>query len=209
MEKDEETGKKSFVKSGVKMKVAGDTPFEPDLNIWMELDEKMGADGLLLDVFRTAHILKDRSATIDGMTFKNPTFKDFEPVIDFLFSIPIGEVMGASDVTNLAVKDTYDQRREEREILFAEIKGCMDSIAPGQSAQEKKFRADLTYIIFGTRSGEALQKMELRKLSDGITMLKEFTDKTVKLMKDNAAEGLSLDYSERIAFAEQMVNEFA
>ena len=204
MEKDEETGKKSFVKSGVKMKVAGDTPFEPDLNVWMDIDQKMGADGQIEEVFREAHVLKDRSATIDGMVFKNPKFKDFEPVIDFLFAIPIGEVKGASDTSNLAVKDTFDQRKEEREILFAEIKGCMDSIAPGMSAQEKKFRADLTYVLFGTRSGEAMQKMGLNQLREGLDMMKEFTESTVKLMKENAQEGVPLDYVERIQKAEEL-----
>jgi len=36
-----EQGKKEFSKSGVKMKLAGETPFEPDLNVWMELQQEI------------------------------------------------------------------------------------------------------------------------------------------------------------------------
>src|SRR5690606_11426061 len=59
-ETDERTGKVKkgqFVKSGVKMKVAGETPFEPDLNLWMERQEEITSDGL--KVWREAHIMKD------------------------------------------------------------------------------------------------------------------------------------------------------
>ena len=33
--------KGQFVKSGIKMKIAGDTPYETDLNIWMQLEKEL------------------------------------------------------------------------------------------------------------------------------------------------------------------------
>src|ERR1700758_1517082 len=38
--------KGQFVKSGVKMKLAGETPFEPDLNVWMEQQQEVSSSGI-------------------------------------------------------------------------------------------------------------------------------------------------------------------
>jgi hypothetical protein len=65
--------KGQFVKSGVKMKLAGETPFEPDLNIWMEQKQEIDGDGTLR-TWRESQIMKDRSGLLDGKVFKNPTY---------------------------------------------------------------------------------------------------------------------------------------
>ena len=205
METNDETGKKEFVKSGVKMKVAGETPFEPDLNMWMELDQKMGKDGLVQEVWREALILKDRSATIDGKTFKNPTFKDFEPVLDFLLAVPTGNVSGVSDATNMAATDTYDERKAERVKCIEEIEGCITSIAPGQSANEKRFKVDVLEAVFGTRSWEAVKALYWDKLSAGTNLRKEFTTETGAMILKATATGGSIDFSERIEYLKSKV----
>ncbi len=33
--------KGQFVKSGIKMKIAGETPYETDLNVWMQLEKDL------------------------------------------------------------------------------------------------------------------------------------------------------------------------
>lgn len=182
------TKKASFVKSGVKMKMAGETPFEPDLNIWMDIDQKLV--GKKLKVIRTAQVLKDRSGLIDGVTFINPTFKDFAPVLDFLIGVPVGEVAGASSKENLAPSENWDaqERKVKREVLFEEVKGVFDTMALGSSVEHKKLKADILEKVFGTTSWLAIEKSKIEELDRGIAILKVFKAKYMDLRPDNYEE---------------------
>jgi hypothetical protein len=109
MEEDE-NGKKAFAKSGVKMKMAGETPFEPDINIWMDIDQEM-KDGKPI-ITRTALIMKDRSGLIDGKTFINPTYNDFKPVVSYLVGLTTGKVAGVTNENNIAPVENREWQRE-------------------------------------------------------------------------------------------------
>ena len=74
-----EEGKKTTERSSLKMKAESESGYEPSLLIVMERHEKLKTSGKLNDVWREAYILKDRSFTIDGKSFKNPTYEDFRP----------------------------------------------------------------------------------------------------------------------------------
>jgi hypothetical protein len=115
--------KGQFVKSGVKMKLAGETPFEPDLNIWMEQQQDLAPDGSL-SVWREAQVMKDRSGLIDGKVFKNPTYADFRPFVRYLVDVPTGAVAGESSGRNLAPGENYDSFdwRQKLTIALDEIK---------------------------------------------------------------------------------------
>ncbi|MCK4789975.1 MAG: hypothetical protein KAV87_39920, partial [Desulfobacteraceae bacterium] len=144
MEKNEETQRKEFVKSGVKMKMAGETPFEPDLNVWMTLMQKVNADGNL-EVWRDALIMKDRSSLIDGQTFKNPTFEAFKPVVEYLVTVPKGEVSGASNTDNLAPSEPqYHQMKEQYDIEGENIKAAWDVTGLGTSKEDKALKVKIT-----------------------------------------------------------------
>lgn len=121
-----EDGKKEFTKSGVKMKMAGETPFEPDLNIWMDIDQTM-KDGHP-SICRTALVMKDRSALIDGKTFVNPTYGDFKPVVDFLLGLKTGNVAGITNDNNIAPVENkaWYEEKEAKEIRVAEIKATFE-----------------------------------------------------------------------------------
>lgn len=124
--RDEVTGKVKkgqFIKSGVKMKMAGETPFEPDLNIWMEREQEIKPSGEII-VWREAQIMKDRSGLIDGKTFKNPTYEDFRPFVQFLVDVQAGPVAGESSSKNLAPGENYESydRRNQAAIALDEIK---------------------------------------------------------------------------------------
>ena len=185
MEEDE-NGKKSFVKSGVKMKMAGETPFEPDLNIWMSFVQNVDKKGKVI-VHREALIQKDRSGLIDGKTFINPTYKDFAPVIDYLISVPKGEVKGASSTENLAPHEAYNERKAERTKLLEEIKGCFDSLGLGSSADAKKIKADMLNRCFGTTSGSAIEVMQIAPLQLSHALIVRITDNMVDYMTDNGS----------------------
>lgn len=79
-----ERGKKQIVKAGIKMKAEGETAYEPDILVLMERCEDI--IGKEKKIWREATIIKDRSDLIDGKTFKNPTFKAFEPSVLALLS---------------------------------------------------------------------------------------------------------------------------
>lgn len=85
-EKDEQ-GRRQIVKAGIKMKVEGDTAYEPDMLVLMERFEDILTDKK--NVYRQATIVKDRSTIIDGKTFKNPAFKDFLPAIERMMANPV------------------------------------------------------------------------------------------------------------------------
>jgi len=169
MEVNEETKKKEFNKSGVKMKLAGETPFEPDINVWMEMEQEI-KDGKTI-VWREAQIMKDRSGLIDGKTFKNPTYKDFQPVVKYLLAIPTGEVAGETLNQNLAPSENFESmnRRAEKEKLFDEIKGVFDLHGFGGTLgkEQKQLKVSIINQVFGTTSMERIQEFDNEILAEG------------------------------------------
>lgn len=167
-EKDE-TGrvvkKGSFVKSGVKMKLAGETPFEPDLNVWMEQEQEISAGGDL-SVWREAQVMKDRSGLIDGKIFRNPTYAEFRPFVRYLVDVPTGTVAGESSSRNLAPGENYDNyaRRTEKQIALEEIQEEIVKLHPGQSKEDKTEKANLLETLFDTRSWTAVENLSLERL---------------------------------------------
>ena len=172
MEENEETKKKEFVKSGVKMKMAGETPFETDLNIWMEIAQEITHEGRP-KIWREALVMKDRSGTIDGNTIINPTFKDFEPVMNFLIGIKKGDIAKASDTTNLAASEEYDNRRKQREILNEKIKAEFDKRGFGTTKEDKQLKALMSEIAFGTTSSTEFESMSVSRMELGYTRILE------------------------------------
>ena len=175
MEVNEETKKKEFSKSGVKMKLAGETPFEPDINVWMELEQEM-KDGKAI-VWREAQIMKDRSGLIDGKTFKNPTYKDFQPVVKYLLKIPTGDVAGETNTTNLSPAENYDyiNRKQEKEKLLDEIKGVFDLHGLGGTLGKelKQLKVAIINKVFGATSMERIQEYDNQVLAEGKELTQE------------------------------------
>lgn len=181
--------KGQFVKSGVKMKMAGETPFEPDLNVWMEQEQEMGSDGKIARVWREAQILKDRSGVIDGKMFKNPTYKDFKPFVQFLSGLPVGDVAGTSNDTNLAPAENWENwdRKQQREIQMEKISGLFDKygLTGSLGKEQKQLKAEIIEKIFGTLSMTEIEKLDpemLKHKSDNLSvLLKEISDVEDKL----------------------------
>lgn len=166
--KDEVTGKVKkgqFVKSGVKMKLAGETPFEPDLNVWMEQHQEIGGDGKL-KVWREAQVMKDRSGLIDGMVFQNPKYSEFQPFVRYLVDAEVGAVAGESSGRNLAPGENYDSydRQTKKNIALEEIHAELDRLFQGHTADVKSARGDYIESVFGTRSKTAIERQGFQEL---------------------------------------------
>jgi hypothetical protein len=176
---EDEDGKKEIVKSGVKMKVEGETGFEPDLLLEMsrvrkaEIESDKKAKGFI----NRAFVLKDRTDTINGRMIDFPKFKDFMSVVKHL---NIGGEHVGTDLTQNSedMFDSPDHSRLERDrlraILLEEIqavliKGGLDG---NVSADKKKQRIDTLEKIFGTSAKTAIETMDLKSLSAGVQELK-------------------------------------
>lgn len=183
-EKDE-NGKRQIYKSGIKMKVEGETAYEPDLLVLMQRFEEVLTDEKR--VWREATIIKDRSTRIDGKTFRNPTFANFLPAIDRILEAPVrGTAPIEADAGTLFTTEE-DKRAwlRERDIALEEIQGYLVSVFPGQSAAEKKGRMDSFEFAFGTRSWKAIEQKRPDELRAGLPRIKEFVG---KLAAANGAE---------------------
>ena len=171
LEETEENGriKKEFVKSGVKVKLAGETPFEPDLNVWMEIKQEIQEGNL--KQWREAQIMKDRSGLIDGQTFVNPTYDNFKPIVQYLMNVEKGEVKGASNTENLIPTEEYDMWHKKRKILLENIDGTLENRFPGTAKEAKIGKAAIKKYIFGTFSDTEIQSLSVDALEKGYSSI--------------------------------------
>lgn len=159
-----DAGKRELQKTGVKMKAETETGYEPSILILMEKHRNFETGA----VWREAHILKDRSTRLDGKTFKNPTFADFRPHVDFLNlggqQFGVDTERNSADLVSSDEGRSYRWKQEQREIALDEINEVLQKHHGGSSADSKKARADLVEKHGGTRSWERVKAMSLDEL---------------------------------------------
>lgn len=178
-EKDEEgnvTHKGQFVKSGVKMKIAGETPYETDLNVWMQLEKGLTKDNKPTQK-NVAYVLKDRSDTINAKIFEMPTYKSFRPVIRFIQGLPVDEIAGATFTENLAPGNDLEwvQKNLQRKIEVEKIQSVFDEngLGDARSKADKQLKAVIIKKVFGTTSNTEIEKMDAAQLNHCRALLEE------------------------------------
>ena len=194
---EDDNGKRQLEKTGVKMKAEGEMGYEPSLLVLMEREmENMESKKIV----RTANILKERFAVLDGQTFKNPTFSDFLPHIERLNLA--GKQLGV-DITRTSEstipKDglqSWQFEKQQAEIALDEIVEVINKHHGGMSADAKKAKADVLEKVFGTRSWERIKALkwpdvkhgrnEVWKLLEGVEY--GFVPPTVKAADEAAAK---------------------
>lgn len=160
-----DSGKKELQKTGVKMKAETETGYEPSILILMEKHRDMETG----EVWREAHIIKDRSTRLDGKSFKNPSFDVFRPHVDYLNlgGVQMG-VDTSRDSSSLVGADgtrkDWKWRQEQRELALDEIAEVIGKHHGGQSADAKKQRGDVLEQHAGTRSWERIKTMSIEEL---------------------------------------------
>lgn len=194
-----EDGSKDLIKTDVKMKVESEFGFEPSLVVLMErtsdnkenIKEHIGKtdrkskeakqshkpDASSRWIHR-AHVLKDRTDTINGQVFDYPKFEDFAPHFKAL-NIG-GEHLGVD--TSRTSDDRFDhqgrnewkQRETQKRIALEEIQGSMLKLWPGQSATEKACKVEFVEAVFGTRSWTKVEETSMEVLVYVNHKLKEF-----------------------------------
>ena len=176
-----ETGKREIYKSGVKMKVEGETAYEPDILFLMErFEEIVGKDDK--KVWREATVLKDRSTLLDGKTFKNPSFSDFAPAVDAVLADPSKKVDMLSHQADQLFETDQEKREylKQKDIVIEKIEAFMVKNYPGQTAEIKKEKLEAIEKCFGSTSWTEITGMSLSKLESGYTALHSYTEELLK-----------------------------
>lgn len=189
----DEDGKKELFKSGIKMKVEGETAYEPDLLVLMSRHEDVvGRDK---SVWREATLIKDRSTKIDGKTFKftsgDPdgyTYEQFAPAIDYILENPSPKEAVEQSATALFESD--DDRKSfaiRRDILLEKIQAEMVSAWAGSTAEEKRRKVDALQASFGTKSWTEVSKLGVPALEAGLEMMVAIVEKAKTAQAEAAA----------------------
>lgn len=168
---EDDAGKKQLEKTGIKMKAEAETGYEPSILVLMEKHQALEGNR----VWRTATVLKDRSTKIDGMTFENPTFKDFLPHIEYLnlggqhFSVDTGR-----DNSALFADDgmpRWQQEKRAKEIALDEITEVLNKHHGGTTHDAKRAKADWLEKAFSSRSWERIQSLDWATVRAGRNFL--------------------------------------
>jgi hypothetical protein len=174
---DDETKKRTIYKSGVKMKVEGETAYEPDILLYMERFEHILTDDK--EVYRQATVLKDRSTLIDGRVFKNPAFKDIAPSVEMLLREPTSNsVVHESDAAAL-IKTEEDKRDwiRRKDIALEVVEGILTEAFPGQTAAEKRHKVMAIEFAYTTKSWTEVRSMGPEQIELGHAKLREYIEK--------------------------------
>lgn len=154
----DDDGKKELVKTGTKMKVENEFGYEPSLLIEMERDKLSNAkDPDAKGWVHQMTILKDRTNTINGITF-NFTAKQvhdnprvvFEAVEPHFAQLNIGGTQMGID-TSRSSADLFmpdgepkaEWTRKQKQILLEEIYGLIEGEWPGMDKDAKTKRNDV------------------------------------------------------------------
>lgn len=176
----EDTGKNESFKSGTKMRVEGETGYEPSL--LLEMETVKPDFELLKDkdrprkIINRCFILKDRTDQMNGQFIDNPRFSDFKPIISFLNLG--GEHVGV-DTTNTSEEvfespdRSFEMMQRRRTILLEEIKEAFVlAELDGNATAAKRARTQTLIDIFGTSAWSAIEVMKVPDLDDKVKQLK-------------------------------------
>lgn len=164
----DDDGTKQLEKTGIKMKAEGEFGFEPSLLVQMVLEQKVEGK-TVAEVWREAHIVKDRSTLIDGKTFRNPTFSDFLPHIERL---NLGGKQLGVDLTRTSEHTIAAEKKDwsstHRKVVLDEIQTLLLEFYPSTAVADKQAKIALLRKHFNdpeivwTKIEEMLSLLDLR-----------------------------------------------
>lgn len=188
-----EDGTKDLIKTGTKMKSESEFGFEPSLVIEMErMSEarqeienitdrrkkqahkpKIGSKWI-----HRAHVLKDRADKINGETFDNPTFDNFQP--HFAALNIGGEHLGVdTSRTSEHLFDTggdtaWKKKQIKRKIALETVQETLTKLWPSTNASDKAAKRHMVELIFATVSWTDVENRPLNDLEQAAQRVKDF-----------------------------------
>jgi len=179
-----EKGKREIFRSGIKMKVEGETAYEPDFLVLMERFERVLTEEK--EVWREATVIKDRSRTLDGQTFRNPDYSHFAPAIELILTKP--DVRSSSPDADAGILiQTEEGRRDwmrKKDILLEKIEAYLVLTWPSQTAEAKQMKIGALHAGFGTTSWTEVTTRRPEELAIGLEKMSEFVRGMVKAKGD-------------------------
>lgn len=184
----EDTGKRELVKTGVKMKAEGDTAYEPDLLIRMERFEKI-LDGEKKDIWREATVIKGRGGLVDGGVFRNPTYENFEPMVEYLLEDQSErpETISHDDSHLIVDGENMSKERRAKTETLEEVWATFDKLGLGTGKDDKQRKVTILERIFMTKSKSKIEGMSLDSLIDGLDRLERDAEVKSLMNKEKAA----------------------
>ena len=198
------------VKVAEKMKAGGSNNFgyEPHLVLRMKLEIKPRRKaGQLIEnggrMNHVAYVLKDRTWALNGEEFRWSDKSGYKPggYLQVWQSLrphfaAVQETMGFVTLDTTANSEAmiddsgngeYYANRQKREVMSAEIKGCLDLFFAGQGREEKQLRIAINDLIFGVKSKEAADALSVEKLERGLRILHAYEKIPIKRMESSQA----------------------
>lgn len=173
-EKDDGSGKKELITTGTRMATEKELGYEPSLLIEMIADRD---DGKLVNA---AVVQKDRADKLNGQEIPYPDFYKLKPHFE---ALNIGgehhgsmHIRDSQDLYTEAGDDNWSAELRQRTILSEEIQGLLVKHFPGQTANEKKQKADLLEEFFSTRSWTKIENTKSDTLRAGFALLRAFLE---------------------------------
>lgn len=201
--------RREIAKSGIKMKAENETAYEPDLLVLMERHEDVLSEKKM--VWREATVIKDRTTLIDGKTFRNPTFADFEP---FVLQILDGSIVEQKPANEQELNfGDYEHKlngnKKQCEIILDKVKSYFELMKIGTGKEEKALKIKILVSAFGTPSWQEIEGMKLQDLVSGLAWIELYKEAYMNYVKECADTGMnfSLDRCEElINDTEQLAN---
>lgn len=179
MEKNDETGRKELVKTGIKMRVEGEFGFEPSLLVEMEREQIPDGNGGWR-IKRKATVLGDRFNLIDAAEAHDPGFDFFLPHVAKLRKgahAPVDTTTKTETGADAEGNAEWQRESKTRTILCEEAQSLIVGVYPGQSAEEKKAKAAIIREHFGTGSWTAVESMNSADLRVSVDNLRRAVEK--------------------------------
>lgn len=205
--------KKEISKSGIKMKAETETAFEPDILVLMSKVADVLGD--TKTIYRTATVLKDRTAQIDGETLnangelKGPSFDMFYPAIKQLLSGVVKSHIGGE------IPDTFREFEEKfsnigrrKDTAIAEIEGAFNLMELGTSKEHKGLKSAILKKVFNVLSLEAVRNLSAEQIEEGTDIIKDYSTTYVKYMADCVEQTQTPDMTHVAALLDKTIKEF-
>jgi hypothetical protein len=183
----EKAGKEIYksVIVGTKMRTESEAGYEP--HMLCEMEKVFIAEGGRY--VRRCSVIKERFGVLDSKQFDDPTFDSFLPHIQKLNLAGAQGDFAKSSSDHLFGDDrqkSFYAEKRAREVVLEEVEGILVAAYPGQSADEKRLKAEMIRKAFGGYSWSALQERHAESLGKGLVILRDliFNDLASKGMLD-------------------------
>ena len=178
-------------KTGIKMKAETETAYEPDILVLMErMEDVMNKKK---NIWRVGTVLKDRYRVIDGKSFKNPTYKDFEKMIEKALDGAYRKKLDENRDSFDDLKSTSNNWQKKRDVALEEIENIFPQLLLSTSKDDKAIKLELLKYSFDCTSWTKIKSLPVETLEGGLEQMKVFKALWIDYLKRCNEDGTQID----------------